>query len=64
VALNQKCSVGRTRLGIRPVVGTGFCAHNGNLKGSWCERYIRRDGGKTEAPRDVRRGGNPFVLVN
>ena len=44
LAADRKCSGGRTRLGVRPVVGTGFCAHNGNLEGSWCKRHIRREG--------------------
>ena len=59
VAADRKCSVGRTRFGVGAVVGTGFCAHNANLKGSWCQRHIRRQGGKAEVPRGLRCPAGP-----
>ena len=34
MAADRKCPVHRTRFGFRPVAGTGFCAHNGNLERS------------------------------
>src|SRR4029079_11949396 len=49
ISTDGKCSVGRTRFGIRPVVGAGFWAHNGNLEGSWRKRHIRWKGDKGES---------------